>query len=164
MDEIIRFIQSYDAYFLIGLSFMSLILLVYCICLSCKLAKINRRKNAKLEEGTVGEIVNYLTDQSNSIEKIDQQLKELYNGEASLSNKLKTCMQNIGIVKFNAFEDAGGEQSFALAVMDEKKDGIIITSLHGRQDTRLYAKRIIGGQGERTLSDEEQKAIQTALS
>ena len=73
-------------------------------------------------------------------------------------------MQNIGIVKFNAFEDAGGEQSFALAVMDEKKDGIIITSLHGRQDTRLYAKRIIGGQGERTLSDEEQKAIQTALS
>jgi len=137
---------------------------VYCISLSGKLAKLNKRKNAKLAEGCVGDIVDCLTDQSNTLTKLEAQFQELCGSQSSLSCKLENCTQNVGIVRFNAFEDVGGEQSFALAMLDAKKDGVIISSIYGRQDTRLYAKGITAGEGERALSDEERRALQKALS
>ena len=73
-------------------------------------------------------------------------------------------MQKIGVVRFNAFDDVGGEQSFALAILDSNKTGVVVSSLYGRQDARLYAKAIVDGQGDRQLSDEERSALDQALA
>jgi hypothetical protein len=66
-------------------------------------------------------------------------------------------------VKYDAFEDVGGNQSFALAVYDDRGDGALITSLSGRTDCRVYCKPLIAGKSERNLSQEEQRAIQEAV-
>jgi hypothetical protein len=164
MDEIINFLKSYDAYFLIGLVLLSFILLICCISLFSKIAKIKKSKNAKLAEGSVGDIVDCITDQASSITKIEASLQELTARQSSLSNVLEGCTQNVGMVRFNAFEDVGGEQSFAMAMLDANKNGVIISSIYGRQDTRLYAKAINAGESERTLSEEERNALLKALS
>jgi hypothetical protein len=73
------------------------------------------------------------------------------------------CLKKVGIVRYNAFDDVGGEQSFAVALLDSDANGVVISGLYGRQDSRVYAKAIYKGQGERPLSDEEQQALGKAL-
>ncbi|MBI2622245.1 DUF4446 family protein [Candidatus Microgenomates bacterium] len=71
--------------------------------------------------------------------------------------------QKIGFVRFNPFKDTGGDQSFVLAILDGRDNGIVISSLHGRTGSRWYAKTIIDGKGqEHDLSGEEVKAIKQA--
>lgn len=72
-------------------------------------------------------------------------------------------IQKIGLVKFNAFYDAGGEQSFALVMLDNENSGMAITSLYGRDGARIYAKTIKAGKTEYSMSAEETKAFEQAM-
>jgi len=69
-----------------------------------------------------------------------------------------------GLVRYNPFEDTGGNQSFALALLDGRGDGFVVSSLHSRTGTRIYAKAIAAGVSETALSDEETAALQQALA
>lgn len=70
----------------------------------------------------------------------------------------------LGLVRFNPFEDTGGNQSFALALLDGRANGFVVSSLHSRAGTRLYAKAITGGASETALSDEESEALRQAMA
>ena len=67
-------------------------------------------------------------------------------------------------MRFNPFEDTGGNQSFALAILDAQGSGIVVSSLHSRTGTRVYGKAITGGRAEAALSDEEAEALRLALA
>ena len=71
-------------------------------------------------------------------------------------------MQFVGLVRFNPFDDTGGDQSFALALLDGRGDGVVISSLHGRTGTRFYAKPVKAGTSTLSLSDEEVQALKQA--
>lgn len=69
-------------------------------------------------------------------------------------------LQHLVLKRFNPFGDTGGDQSFILALLDGKNDGVVITSLHSRENTRFYVKSVSGGVGiDHPLSVEEQKTI-----
>ena len=72
------------------------------------------------------------------------------------------AISRIGLIRFDAFEDAGGAQSFALALVDDDGDGIVLTSLHSRPTTRVYVKAIRRGVADAPLSAEEARALQDA--
>jgi hypothetical protein len=74
----------------------------------------------------------------------------------------KRAVQHVGIVRFNPFEDTGGNQSFALALLDSQRDGFVVSSLHSRQNTRIYLKAITAGRSETALSEEESEALRKA--
>jgi len=79
---------------------------------------------------------------------------------SALEEKVKTHLQTLTLKRFNPFSDTGGDQSFLLAILDGNKDGIVITSLHSRENTRFYVKSVKGGVGlEHPLSSDEQKII-----
>jgi hypothetical protein len=72
----------------------------------------------------------------------------------------KLHVQEVTLKRFNPFGDTGGDQSFILALLDGNKDGVVITSLHSRENTRFYVKSVSGGVGiDHPLSDEEQRTI-----
>jgi uncharacterized protein DUF4446 len=77
---------------------------------------------------------------------------------------LRHAFQRVGIVRFNPFEDTGGNQSFAIALLDAKGDGVVISSLHARGSTRVYAKSVKGGKAETSASAEEAQALREALA
>jgi hypothetical protein len=81
----------------------------------------------------------------------------------AVERDLKGSFGRLGLVRFNPFEDTGGNQSFALALLDGRGDGFIVSSLHARTGTRLYAKAVTGGTSETALSDEESDALKQAL-
>jgi hypothetical protein len=72
------------------------------------------------------------------------------------------ALSHVGLVRFDAFDDTGGGQSFALALIDDDGDGVVLTSLHGRQSTRLYSKSVRRGVADAPLSGEEVRAMQSA--
>jgi hypothetical protein len=79
-------------------------------------------------------------------------------------NRAALAVQRVGIVRFNPFEDTGGQQSFALALLDSRGSGLVISSLHSRQATRVYLKQLLDGRSDTQLSDEESEAIRRALA
>ena len=78
--------------------------------------------------------------------------------------RLDQTGQRVGVVRFNPFSDTGGDQSFAIALLDSEGNGIVLSSLHGRTDTRVFAKPVSAGRSRHALSDEEQEAIRRALT
>ena len=73
-------------------------------------------------------------------------------------------LRNVGVVRFNPFPDAGGDQSFAIALLDSEGTGLVMSSLHARNETRVFAKAVQSGRSRYPLSDEEQDAIRRALA
>ncbi len=72
-------------------------------------------------------------------------------------------LQHVGVVRFNPFGDKGGDQSFAIAVLDDHTDGFVLSCLHSRVDIKVYAKPVTGGQSTYTLTPEEKDAIARAM-
>ncbi len=96
--------------------------------------------------------------------EVVQRLEQLTAAYFQLDSRLRRSIQRVGLVRFNSSQDMGGEQSFALALLDEEGNGVVINSLHGRSVTRLYVKTVEAGRSRQTLSQEEQQAIDNALS
>jgi hypothetical protein len=80
-----------------------------------------------------------------------------------MEEEAQSALRHVGLVRFDAFDDVGGEMSFALAAMDDRGDGAVLTSIVGRESCRVYAKRLIAGRGERELSGEERRAVRAAV-
>jgi hypothetical protein len=83
---------------------------------------------------------------------------------AVLERDLQGSFGRVGLVRFNPFEDTGGNQSFALALLDGRGDGFVVSSLHARAGTRIYAKAVTAGSSESALSAEESEALRQALA
>ena len=83
---------------------------------------------------------------------------------AILEGAQRRAFQRVGLVRYNPFEETGGNQSFALALLDANGDGWVLSSLHARSGTRVYAKAIKGGRAEAGLSAEETEAIRQATA
>lgn len=94
----------------------------------------------------------------------DAALKELQATVEKLKISDLSNVSNVGLVRFNPYEDTGGDLSFSLAILDKHKDGIVISSLHGRAGTRVYSKKVkSGGKDMHELSKEEKDAILSAM-
>ena len=81
----------------------------------------------------------------------------------ALERDLKRAFGRVGLVRYNPFEDTGGNQSFALAILDVHGDGFVVSSLHTRNLTRVYAKGVKAGRADAAVSDEEREAIRVAM-
>jgi hypothetical protein len=104
-----------------------------------------------------------LNSHIDQVQKVDKRLGELETEYRRLSVTGSLASQKISIVRFNPFGDTGGDQSFSLAVLDAQDSGYVLTSIHGRQGTRVYVKPVDMATSKYTLSAEEQKALDQAI-
>jgi len=88
-----------------------------------------------------------------------QTLASVQSDSASVADVLR----NIALVRYDAFADISGRLSFSLALLDERGDGVTISAIAGRTDTRVYAKGVAAGKGEHELSPEEHQAVSAAM-
>ncbi len=95
--------------------------------------------------------------------RLEARLSGIEDRTTRLEAASQSAVSRVGLVRFNPFEDTGGNQSFALALLDAGGDGIVVSSLHARSGTRIYAKAIRSGQAAAALSDEEAEALRRAL-
>lgn len=96
--------------------------------------------------------------------RVARDLDSLDARATAMETAARRHFDRVGLVRFNPFEDTGGNQSFALVLLDGNSDGFVISSLHSRTGTRMYAKAVKGGTAEAALSAEEAQALQVARS
>lgn len=98
------------------------------------------------------------------VEEVDTRQRQIDQRVAALEAQIPLCVQHVGLVRYDAFEDVGGQQSFSLAMLDAQQNGMILTSVYSRSDVRVYAKAVRRGQPSHPLSEEELQALRNALS
>ena len=113
-----------------------------------------------------------LSDKSKEPENLREalsQLKELKENLKKISGELEKLkkenvfnIQKVGIIRFSPFKEVGGDQSFSIALLNGNNDGVVISSLYTREDSRVYGKPIKSGASEYLLSEEEKQAIEKA--
>ena len=111
-----------------------------------------------------GDLEAVLGEHLETVHQVGRDLDELTARMAVVESAARHFFSRAGLVRFNPFPDTGGNQSFALALLDESDDGVIVSSLHSRTGTRIYAKAVMGGKADTSLSAEEQEAIDEARS
>jgi uncharacterized protein YlxW (UPF0749 family) len=110
------------------------------------------------------EAVELLADHDQAIAQLRHTVRQMTSEVERQADAMLSVVQHVGLVRYDAFEDMGGHLSFSAALLDAAGNGVVVTSINGRQDTRCYAKPIRGGTSEHNLSVEEEEAIREALA
>jgi len=147
----------------IALALAVAILGVWLAVLQRSERRVRRRLRLILSDGGGAGLDEVLAGQASRIEQLSSRVDALNALEQELESSTRRALQKIGILRFNPFQDSGGDQSFAIALLDQGGSGVVISSLHGRAETRIFAKPVTNGRSTHSLSDEEQQAIRDAL-
>ncbi|HEY8422159.1 MAG TPA: DUF4446 family protein [Thermoclostridium sp.] len=143
---------------------LSIISVIFFLIQNIRLNGIIRKYKYFMQGLGDNDVENLMISYLENLEKLrndvhvvmDKRIKEL-------ERKIPDCLQHIGMVNYNAFENVGNNMSFSIAALDEKKDGFVITGIYSRENSYVYAKEIKKGEPQRKLSNEEVEAINKAL-
>ncbi|MBA3778944.1 MAG: DUF4446 family protein [Chloroflexi bacterium] len=136
--------------------------LVWIVVLTRQVVDL-RRRMASMTRGSDGRsLEGVLESHLQRVYDVAREVKAVDARATTLEGRGRKSIQRVGLVRFNPFEDTGSNQSFAVALLDDDEDGIVISSLHSRQTTRVYAKPISAGIGDAPLSAEEAEAVRLA--
>lgn len=150
-------------YILTGIAAVLLILLIMMIILLVKYSNIKKRynkfmrgKNALSLEDDMNGVFEDMKIVKQNMERNRKDIRALYKNQ-------EKAFQKIGIVKYNAFNQMGGNLSFSLALLDENNDGFILNSVHSTEGCYTYTKEIKNGASGISLGAEEQQALDKAM-
>jgi hypothetical protein len=157
-------VAPYVGVAVIALGIAVLVLIVIATFQARRIRRLGRRLDG-LTRGADGRSLEAVLDAHlDKVFGVARELDELSARSAVLEANGRRAVQRVGFVRFNPFEETGGNQSFALAMTDANGDGVVISSLHARAGTRLYAKAVIAGRSDAALSSEEAEALSMALA
>lgn len=123
-----------------------------------------QKKYGQFLEGADGKkIEQIIKEYSHSIDDAQSKIDEMAEFVARMHTNSKYAISKQALIRFNPFGDTGGNQSFVYALLDNNNNGVVISSVHARTGTRVYAKEIRDGLSKYNLSDEETIALQKAL-
>ena len=128
-----------------------------------QLRSLRQRFEAALGGAETNSLEQTLSEHLARVEAVDVRLTELNTEYERLAVTNSLASQKISIVRFNPFGDTGGDQSFSLAVLDAHDSGYVLTSIHGREGTRVYVKPVDYKKSKYALSTEEQQALGQAI-
>ncbi|MDF2968016.1 MAG: hypothetical protein K0Q93_1794 [Nocardioidaceae bacterium] len=94
--------------------------------------------------------------------EVPPDLESLARAATELRADMGRALRHLAVVRYDAFGDMGGHLSWSLALLDDEGDGMVVTAIHGRADTRTYAKNVAGWTGAQQLSPEESEAVALA--
>jgi len=146
----------------VGLSVVVLILLLAVLALVRRTRRLDARLAGLTRDSDGRSLEAVLDAHLDKVYEVSRELDELAARMAVLEGAQRRSFQRVGLVRYNPFEETGGNQSFALALLDAQGNGLVLSSLHARSGTRLYAKAIREGRSDAGLSEEETAAIRQA--
>jgi hypothetical protein len=150
-------LSDYFPYLIIMSAALSVIACVGLLWLTLRLKKLFKGADGRDVHGVIRGI-------KREIASLTVAKKDFSNYIDSAEVRIKKSVKHVGMVRFNSFQNLGGSQSFSLAMLDENKDGIVLSSLYGREGNRVYAKTIVKGAPQYKLLQEEEEAIKLAVS
>lgn len=150
--------------FLLGITGVMIVLLIGFVVLLAKFLSLQKKyKDFMVKLGNGKNLEEDLETYMYRVNKVEKQNAEITNQVDLMDKDLRKCIQKVGIVRYNAFKDVGSDLSFALALLDEQNNGIVLNGIYSREMSNIYAKPIENGKSKYVVSEEEAQAIQKAM-
>lgn len=153
-------------YLLLAVFILSILLLVAIVLLIVQISKTNKLKKridqfvtGKDGKSLEGEIAQLVQDNKELIEEVGKNKKNI----KKLFRTMEGTFQKVGLVKYDAFQQMGGQLSFSIALLDQRNNGFILNSVHSTDGCYSYTKEIKNGECALSLGKEEEEALQIAL-
>jgi len=140
----------------------SAVLAIVCVVLVLRIGALRRHLLVAFPDGPT-DAVEELSRQKDEISAIRDDVATVHSNAERLHEGLQSMLSRVGLVRYDAFEDVAGGQSFSAALLDLNGNGVVISAINGRHETRCYGKQIVEGKSQHTLSDEEAAAITSAI-
>lgn len=157
------FINNNIHYVILIMTILLFFSLIVFININMKLSRMNKRYK-KLMSGMDGSnIERILMGHIDEVRDLVKQVDALERENKRIDLMAKKSVQKVGIVRFSAFEGIGSDLSYAVAILDHYNNGVVFSSIFGREDSRTYAKPILDGKSTYLLTEEEKGAIEQAL-
>lgn len=145
------------------LSLTLLVSIAVFIMASARARRLEKRYRVLLGDAEGKDVEALLLDYIARTDSLAVQLEQTQSELTDLQTVCQRHVQKVGILRYNAFDDVGGEQSFSVSLLDAGANGVVISGLCGREETRIYAKPVKAGRSTHNLSDEEITAIARAI-
>lgn len=164
LGEITEFLKQNWDIILFTMCIMMILLFIIIVILYMRINKIQDRYE-KLMRGTNNKklesmILEYLDKVELTSERVETIAKEFQ----LFDKRITRCIQKMAIIRYQAFNDVGSDLSYSLALLDYKDNGVILTSIYGRNESTSYAKPIDKGISRYTLSEEEEEVLEKAIN
>lgn len=164
LDVINNFIAANMENLLLAILVLSVIILIAFISINMRLAKITK-KYRELTEGAEGKnLEELILAQGKNIKELQGELTELKNSVVQLQEFSRETISKVYFKRYNAFPDMGSDLSFSVALLNDNNTGVLITSIYGRDENRVYLKPIVEGTSSYTLSPEEEEVVKRCIS
>lgn len=162
MSVITEFLSKNQEPLIFALIVFLSVILILNIYLYMGLSHIKKRSRIFFENKDAKDLEEVIFNQIKNTNEAKNGLEKLSEENSEIRKKLDVCIQKVAVVRFNPFGEVGGNQSFAIALLDKHLDGVMILSLYAREGVRVYSKAIKEGKSEYRLSKEEEEAIRLA--
>lgn len=143
-----------------GIALVALALTIYALV---ALRRLRRDQRAVLGEAGSRDMLAYVRELERVVEALDRRVVELDSATAATVRRLEGAITHSAVVRYDAYAEMSGKQSSSVALLDDHRNGVVLSSILHREQARLYAKGVSGGSSEIELSPEEQAAVDAAL-
>ncbi len=147
----------------LGAAGLSVVLLLLVGVLLLRIRRLSRAQLRAFDVGDGDDVVSALGRHGAQLARLEADLEAQQVTAARLRERLRGTVSRVGVVRYDAFEDMGGALSFSAALLDERGNGLVVSAINGRTETRSYAKAVQAGESEHSLSAEELAAIDHAV-
>jgi hypothetical protein len=147
----------------IGAALVAALALVAAAVLTRRFNALARSQKAILG-GSTTDIVDFAVSLQGRIDDLHRAVDEVAGGLTRVDRRVDGSITNTSVVRYDAYEDTGGQQSASFAFLDAHRTGTVITAIQGRDYARIYVKELDRGKASVALSPEEQEAVQRAMA
>ena len=147
----------------LGAAVAAAVCLLLLLVVALRLRSLRRRLAAAFGDADAAEVLELLQRHDVAMQTLREEQQQLHARATEQRDLLRRAVSQVGLVRYDAFEDMGGALSFSAALLDEHGDGLVLSAINGRSETRCYVKPLTGGTSDHNLSAEEVTAIDAAL-
>ncbi len=151
-------------FIVVGMGVILLIMLGIMINQGLKLSYMKKRYRKMMAGVDGANIERMLMGHIDEVKKVVEKSEQLDVENKRIDALLQTAVTRVGVVRFRAFEDMGSDLSYAVALLDSHNDGVVLSSIFGREDSRSYVKPITNGSSSYTMTQEEEQALHDAMA
>lgn len=151
-------------FIVVGMGLVLLIMLGIMINQGLKLSYMKKRYRKMMAGVDGANIERMLMGHIDEVKKVVEKSEQLDMENKRIDALLQTAVTRVGVVRFRAFEDMGSDLSYAVALLDSHNDGVVLSSIFGREDSRSYVKPITNGSSSYTMTQEEEQALHDAMA
>lgn len=162
MSELNQIISEQLALVVFAVAVILLVLIIIQIVQGSKLRKVRRRYEAMMSGNGVEDLESLLIDLKNQSERLEEEQREHKVLIEAAQTKMRGMKSKVAMKRYNAFGERGNDLSFSMAIIDDNSSGMVLTSLHNRENSYIYSKPLEGGNSQYPLSPEEKEVIALA--